>query len=103
MTEAICGTCPFWVELPGRPEGKDHGGYGNCHHVIAAAEEEPSRYGNWWCSEHPLHQRDRLAAMALTAVIREMWGEPEGSRAVAECAYQIADAMLVEAAKGRAS
>ena len=38
--------------------------------------------------------RDWFAGKALPYIIEEMWGTPDGAQEIAECAYQIADAML---------
>ena len=101
MSDATCKTCPFWQERTGRPEGDDRDGYGLCHHVHAHAEFEAWRYGDWWCSEHPLRQRDRLAAMAMQGIMANtevLSRLEEDDRVfadeVAGLAHQIADAML---------
>jgi len=98
--DATCSNCPFWAAPSQREQGL-------CQRLppqwaaVADTFAQPLTSSCESCGEHPLRQRDRLAAMALPAVIREMWGEPDGSKGIAGCAYQIADAMLAEAAKGK--
>lgn len=46
--------------------------------------------------------RDYFAAVALAKCLEEVWGEEDGMPSAAADAYQIADAMLAERAKGGA-
>lgn len=97
---ATCKTCPFWERDP----ANDRPGIGYCHHALTAADDtnESARYEQFWCSEHPLRQRDRLAAMAMQGFLASLTDpnfdpDPPG---VARMAYRVADAMLTEAKKG---
>lgn len=110
MADATCKTCPFWERLEAHPDGTaERKGY--CHHSHSEADDNPQRYENWWCSEHPLRQRDRLAAMAMQGILASVghFCDEDSRRAgypdrevIAVNAYEIADAMLAEAAKGPA-
>jgi hypothetical protein len=86
--DATCKTCPH------------HSPTGYCREATSTFAAE-STSPEFWCSAHPLRQRDRLAAMALPAVIAGLpngeWSSPEST---ARAAYEIADAMLAEAAAG---
>ena len=99
MTEgnATCETCPYWQEI--KPPLDTRIRVGHCHHV--ANEYTPLDH-NWWCSEHPDRQRDRLAAMAMRglAVRDRLDGGVPSGRSISAFAYEIADAMLAERKKG---
>jgi hypothetical protein len=113
--EATCRTCPFWAADPGDRE--EPGIRRECRrnpppphgHDIA---EEPVSDDDWaafsvtasgnWCGEHPLRQRDRLAAVAMQGLLAaKFWecigGNPtDRDRMLARRAYQFVDAMLAE-------
>ncbi len=98
MAEATCRTCPFASpgdapDAAGRPRVL-------CHHAtVTVGEAEPLRLEEWWCSEHPGRQRDRLAAgfaRAIVAKFREAADAAGAAPAIAEDAYILADAMLAE-------
>lgn len=107
MADATCKTCPFWERDP----YNDRPGRGYCHHSLTAADDtnESARYEQFWCSEHPLRQRDRLAAMAMQGWIASYPEKQADFVSLAECraamvdlaaaSYAAADAMLAEAAK----
>ena len=90
MTEgnATCETCPYWQEI--KPPLDTRIRVGHCHHV--ANEYTPLDH-NWWCSEHPDRQRDRLAAMAMQGLVTD---HLIGADEAAVRAYMFADAMLEE-------
>jgi len=89
MSDLSCATCPFWTN-------------NYCHHVSNATDSAVSPM--WWCSEHPLApgQRDRIAEMAMQGLLA---GEPEQEiyppLMIAKRAYNIADAIIAERAKGK--
>lgn len=113
--DATCETCPFYG---GRRDKLD----GTCHrnppvfmpNVPYGADGEaegvfPYVYPTGYCGEHPLLQRDRLAAMAMQGLIVDPDGfqgfggfDPDADRSisygerVSRAAYAIADAMLAE-------
>ena len=107
MGEATCKTCPFWsvedekrADLSGR----------ECRRLAPPAFITESDTGGldsgWpvtlptdWCGEHPLRQRDRLAAMAMQAIIGDARTNIN-ERDVALCAYLYADAMLAARGEG---
>jgi hypothetical protein len=109
--EATCKTCPFWGPMaecnsrgervepttgtcrrhPPRPMMTGSGGD---HRELTHENPEVAEF--WWCGEHPLRQRDGLAAMAMQGILACDDGEgatfePEQ---VARSAYQAADAMI---------
>jgi hypothetical protein len=105
VSEATCKTCPAFGPYSYRPE------IGTCRlrppTVVqwpttterdeTLTHENPEVAASWWCSEHPLRQRDRLAAMAMQATIT---AQPEwGTADITEFAYLVADAMLAARAK----
>ena len=92
MADATCANCPWFSH----DAAKSMDGY--CHHASAFVEENSARQHDFFCSEHPLRQRDQLAAMAMGALIAcpGTVGDPA---TLAECAYEYADAMLKERAK----
>ncbi len=78
-TEATCSTCPFYSSG------------GHCRQARAISGwESAGRAADFWCSEHPLRQRDRLAAAAMVALLAA--GKPPDE--AARTAYAAADAML---------
>lgn len=89
MSDATCKTCPFYQPVDGDR--------GYCHHAATLATPEDIRpRPDWWCSEHPLRQRDRLAAMAMQGLAtrdRLEMAVPS-PWLIAERAYEIADAMI---------
>jgi hypothetical protein len=91
VSEATCKTCPFWEPIAVQTTATDKG---FCHHVKANIEAEPTRWETWWCSEHPLRQRDRLAAMAMQGLNAAGWTQDMTSGDLADIAYSQADAML---------
>ena len=103
MTDAACETCPFWERLPERRDDPPGAARGSCHHIAAPGSDDPIRWADWWCSEHPLRQRDRLAAMAMQGLCASVAGRPDahGIKMLTLDAYAIADAMLKEAVRAR--
>lgn len=102
MSEATCKTCPFWERTD------DHGGSCRRHAPQMAPEGNdepwpPRMLIDEWCGEHPLRQRDRLAAMAMQGLstMEAVLGAIQTPEAIARDAYAIADAMLAEAAKAQ--
>lgn len=105
--DATCKTCPFWEKTNAKRPGSALDVQGLCHHASKDAGSEPSIFaGSWWCSEHPLRQRDRLAAMAMQGILAGLptpHGQAklpfgESARSFAAQAYEIADAMLAASA-----
>jgi hypothetical protein len=116
VADATCKTCPFWDATPADRAGEV--GARECHVRSPAAftvrcgglpGEEPSgreRDARWpwtepdnWCGEHPLRQRDRLAAMAMQAAIPATLvtvaqGEPDALVRLAIQSYAVADVMI---------
>ena len=93
---ATCETCPYWTEidLPGvAAKGEECCRVGHCHHVANEVNERNYLDYNWWCSEHPDRQRDRLAAMAMQGLVTD---HLIGTDEAAVRAYLFADAMLAE-------
>jgi hypothetical protein len=106
VAEATCKTCPFYsgdresecrrnpptIATNARPG--DPGQPVDPHwHMHPNTRPESS------CGEHPLRQRDRLAAIAmqgLCACSDLPVGTPDTQANVARLAYQVADAMLAE-------
>lgn len=98
MADATCETCPWWV-FDSNSGGDVDVGY--CHHV--SATNVSMRFAtSWWCSEHPLRQRDRIAEVAVQGLLAySHTGRPHNCAAsLARAAYEMADAMLAERAKG---
>jgi len=96
---ATCETCPYWTEidLPGvAAKGEECCRVGHCHHVANEVNERNYLDYNWWCSEHPDRQRDRLAAMAMQGLAAGQYGMGYDTEALAIRAYRLADAMLAE-------
>jgi hypothetical protein len=115
MGEVTCKTCPFWGPFaecnskgervapttgtcrrnPPRPMMTESGGD---HPELT--HENPDVPDFWWCGEHPLRQRDRLAAMAMQGILSCDDGE-DGfvPTVVAANAYEMADAMLAARAR----
>jgi hypothetical protein len=95
VSDATCETCPFAT-----PWNASAAGVARiiCHHAAMAAEfcgdDEPARTETWWCSEHPLRQRDRLAAMAMQGLMAAGWAQDASAGDLADVAYGQADAML---------
>jgi len=87
MSDISCAICPFWTN-------------NYCHHVSNATDSAVSP--TWWCSEHPLApgQRDRIAEMAMTGIVYGM-AESWTPIRLAKDAYNIADAIIAERAKGK--
>jgi hypothetical protein len=95
---ATCETCPYWTEI--EPAGGERVRAGYCHHVANEANSRNYVDYDWWCSEHPDLQRDRLAAMAMPAVGSLLAGTRWAPTDIPRLVYQIADAMLAERKKG---
>jgi hypothetical protein len=107
VSDATCKTCPFFASYLGAAEDARLGtcrrsppvplmtASGGDHPELGS--ENPEVSSAWWCGEHPLRQRDRLAAMAMQGWLAswpaKTWlaGEPTQ---LAEHAYRVADAML---------
>jgi hypothetical protein len=71
MIAATCETCPFWQLTPAAPGEMRATPAGVCHHALSGAilDADLHRFADWWCSEHPLRQRDQLAAMAMQGLL----------------------------------
>lgn len=100
MGDATCKTCYFATLLAERGEGREI----RCHNATAWFGTVYHRE-DWWCSEHPARQRDRLAAMAMQAILPTASAQSEEQvpamlRQVAKAAYAAADALLAEREKG---
>jgi hypothetical protein len=88
---ATCETCPYWQEI--KPL-EQHLKIGRCHHAALAPVEQNGLFDfNWWCSEHPARQRDRLAATAMGGLVSVHGGAIPVDE-LAAFAYKVADAML---------
>ena len=99
--DATCKTCPMWTAhrtLDALDNDTGPSGIGTCHHVSAIGDPEGmTRQEAWWCSEHPLRQRDRLAAMALHSMAEDLYPaavDAACAKDIAQAAYRLADAML---------
>jgi hypothetical protein len=86
---ATCETCPYWTEI--EPAGGARVRAGYCHHVANEANSRNYVDYDWWCSEHPDLQRDRLAALAMQGLVTD---HLIGTDEAAVRAYMFADAML---------
>ena len=109
--DATCKNCPFWDAAPddraGRSEQKCRVRPPAAVTVTSRATAQ-NRDATWpwtecddWCGEHPLRQRDRLAAMAmqgLLAFVADPTIPDVPPTRLAANAYRIADTML--AARG---
>lgn len=93
MADATCSNCPWWEMKP------DQSDVGRCHHGSVHQLDSVYRDFTWWCSEHPLRQRDRIAEMAMQGLCADP-NIDSPPKQVAEAAYKVADAMLAERAKG---
>lgn len=99
MSEATCKTCPFW-----KGSG-DEDGVSECRRSAPGAgvgypDIFPDVHADDWCGEHPLRQRDRLAAMAMQGMMYpDRLIEAEVDADLARRAYEIADAMLAESGR----
>ncbi len=115
MADATCKTCPFWWHRaedgrlvdtacrrhPPRATPMQSGGPGQP--VDPYWTVYPAAQPDEWCGEHPARQRDRLATMAMQAIVgnfREAADAAGQAPQVAEDAYRIADAMLAERKRG---
>lgn len=100
MADATCKTCPFREVLDQRRE--DGTPEIRCHNAVAVAGWETAFHReDFWCSEHPLRQHDRLAAMAMQGILAHYGFKDEIETSdVAKWAREQADAMLAERAKG---
>jgi hypothetical protein len=107
-----CGSCPFY--MPVSEEEGDCERHAPRPFIRDVCEEHdpldtqvvfPTVLCSDSCGEHPLRQRDRLAAMAMQGMLAseiEQGSETFGVRRFAEIArdaYRIADAMLGAAAE----
>jgi hypothetical protein len=59
----------------------------------------PNINGDFEARQRGMTLRDYFAAEAMPEVIRELWGEEDAANQIAECCYQLADAMLRERQK----
>jgi hypothetical protein len=113
--DATCKTCPFWSASPeDRPDCaarecrvRSPAAYTvamDNHGAVARDARWPWTKPGDWCGEHPLRQRDRLAAMAMQGFLGSNFENDHQSSAppnvVAEHAHRIADAMLAARAPG---
>lgn len=90
--DATCKNCPMATPWTPTQDGKPRI---LCHHVASMdGGGEPERYEDWFCSEHPLRQRDRLAAMAMQALIPMAPEHAMDADDVASDAFRYADALL---------
>jgi glutathione S-transferase len=90
-SNATCETCPYWEVFPNDVAGA-------CHHSVNRFDTSRAYHKEWWCSEHPDRQRDRLAAMAMQGLA--FFADKGGTGPwIAGRAYAIADAMLDERKK----
>jgi hypothetical protein len=104
--DATCKTCPFFYEIAS--------GSGECRRSppkrddMDAPDFAPTADSHW-CGEHPLRQRDRLAAMAMQGIMSSLPTGYENATlpygdsacAFASQAYEIADAMIEASSKGK--
>jgi hypothetical protein len=122
--EATCKTCPFWgpfaaCNSKGVPVEPTTGTCRRNPPVPMMTEsggdhpelthENPEVPDFWFCGEHPLRQRDRLAAMAMQGLLAApsfYWDHEIATsgipfrEVIAVNAYDIADAMLAARARG---
>jgi hypothetical protein len=94
--EATCRTCPFGREASS-PKWHEYEYECRRKPPIAALADDwpPLVMGTYWCGDHPLRERDKLAATAMQGLVT---GNASGASAE-ECAhesYRIADAMIAE-------
>lgn len=116
--DATCKTCPFWDANEGDRLNVATVAARECHVRSPAAftvavrrEDEPrggERDARWpwtepdnWCGEHPLRQRDRLAAMFAAGSLADGWA-PDRPEKWAARYYALADALIAEAARSPA-
>jgi hypothetical protein len=95
-TEATCKTCPFFC-----PDAVNDG---YCQRSPPTSDRDTetvwpktSALSSFWCGEHPLRQRDRLAAMAMQGLMAAGWTQDSSAGDLADIAYSQADAMLAAA------
>lgn len=106
--DATCKTCPFWHGI----ESSTAAACSRNPPIGERTKDGPGGRWPWtgprdWCGEHPLRQRDRLAAMAMQGLVTDPSGlpgfggvDPDADRTlgygerVARAAYSVADAML---------
>jgi hypothetical protein len=89
--DATCATCLYWVPSEEVQDSKGTNVLGDCHAGIGG-DIDVRREATWWCSEHPLRQRDRLAEKMLVALIT--LGRAAYPLDVAKEAYELADGMI---------
>jgi hypothetical protein len=109
--EATCRTCPFFVPY------SFESGIGTCRREPprpmmtepvegeqSLTHENPEVAPFWFCGEHPLRQRDRLAAMAMQGILASGGAKDRGGsydfESMAVSAYYMAEEMLAAVAKG---
>jgi hypothetical protein len=106
MGDATCRTCPFWAaDPPDRQAGLVRECRRNAPRPFlgsailedADCASFPVTPAEDWCGEHPLRQRDQLAALAIQGLFARPLNS--GCANVAREAYAFADAMLAERAK----
>lgn len=89
-SDATCATCPFSEPMEGSQPPKV-----TCHNVVATAGEDAcSRYADWWCSEHPARQRDRLAFDLAAGMAANPNAEGIAEDWIADRSYHLADALI---------
>jgi hypothetical protein len=114
VPDATCKTCPFFDYSTNEDGGsRDFQCRREPKRYISAEQSLAGGPVAWWppvspddwCGEHPLRQRDRLAAMAMQGILASAphWCDADALKAgyppkeiVAVNAYEIADAMLAE-------
>jgi hypothetical protein len=106
MADVSCATCVFGTPHNNKPLGGLPGlNRITCHHAASPSYGDDVS-NRWFCSEHPLApgQRDRIAELAMHAQVSNSgWvSESKGwsDAHVARNAYEQADAMMAERAKG---
>lgn len=89
--DATCKTCPFYGGW------NAHSWFWECRHEPCGVRHDRNPE-SWWCSEHPLRQRDRLAAMFAAGSLADGW-TPDRPEKWAARYYALADALIAEAAR----
>jgi hypothetical protein len=81
--------------------GKEPSKYGPCHlaSTQSGSTDDFQPREDWFCSEHPLLQRDRLAAMAMQGLLASLGSDRLVPDAMAHDCYLAADALLAERTK----
>jgi hypothetical protein len=92
--EATCKTCPFWDRLSSTTGCCRRNAPRPAPLPVDREPYAPVMEEMAWCGEHPLRQRDRLAAMAMQGSMAATGIQNWTAQSIAEDAYRIADAML---------